>query len=362
MSYVLAYSDQTSGAECIAPVIRVLKNCGVEVLVLAKGLAKRVFEKHKLDFIEINHIVEYLPKILDGNGNPSLVLTSSTSIPSEDTSENEIRKWARESQIPSIAVLDQWHNYARRFTDTSGNLHLPDVLVVPDKLAKEEAIEDGIPSEIIEITGQPYLENIASKKLGANIRQKYDIGKDSKLIIFASECVRRVYGDARGFDECSILKALVEALLEINDSDIVLGIKLHPRNQVEDFAPIKPFLDDASKRLKIIFLGNDDGHDTILSADIITGMTSIYLAEAMLLGKPTVSIQIGSVEGDKFIGTKMGAIPLVDTKERLFDVLHKLLYDKYFLDKYIAAQKQFSYNQKNAAENIANLCIKLMKV
>src|SRR3989339_667420 len=191
MSYVLAYSDQTSGAECIAPVIRVLKNCGVEVLVLAKGLAKRVFEKHKLDFIEINHIVEYLTKILDGNGNPSLVLTSSTSIPSEDTSENEISKWARENQIPSIAVLDQWHNYARRFTDTSGNLHLPDVLVVPDKLAKEEAIEDGIPSEIIEITGQPYLENIASKKLGTNIRQKYDISNESKLIIFASECVRR---------------------------------------------------------------------------------------------------------------------------------------------------------------------------
>ena len=190
---------------------------------------------------------------MDGNGNPSLVLTSSTSIPSEDTSENEIRKWARESQIPSIAVLDQWHNYARRFTDTSGNLHLPDVLAVPDKLAKEEATEDGIPSEIIEITGQPYLENIASKKLGTNIRQKYDISNESKLIIFASECVRRIFGDVRGFDECSILKALVEVLLEINDSDIVLGIKLHPRNKMEDFDQIKSFLDKASKKMKIIF-------------------------------------------------------------------------------------------------------------
>ena len=54
--------------------------------------------------------------------------------------------------------------YKKRFVDkVTGNLHLPNKVAVNDKLAKIEAIQEGIPSEKCFITGSPALNKVLKK-------------------------------------------------------------------------------------------------------------------------------------------------------------------------------------------------------
>jgi len=60
---------------------------------------------------------------------PELLITSATSLPAVDMSEKYLWRQAKQRGIPSLAFLDQWQNYAVRFSgrqDSERLAYLPD--------------------------------------------------------------------------------------------------------------------------------------------------------------------------------------------------------------------------------------------
>ena len=78
-----------------------------------------------------------------------------------DSPERFLTQSARELGIPSVGIIDEWYDYKLNYIDAFGQLrHLPDVICCPDDQARDEAIIDGLPSELLRVTGSPALSEL----------------------------------------------------------------------------------------------------------------------------------------------------------------------------------------------------------
>ena len=77
-----------------------------------------------------------------------------------DTYALRLASKAKRHHIPTIHVCDNWSSYQHRLI-LDGQVLLPDVYCVMDHQAREDAIREGIPPDILAVTGQPALGNLA---------------------------------------------------------------------------------------------------------------------------------------------------------------------------------------------------------
>lgn len=349
MALIWAFSREVGGAEVVAPVVKALMEKH-HVVLLAKDYAKNIFAKYSLPFTEIGEYSPDLIQYLIGkHGRPSLILTSAVSLPWRDMTEKYLWKWGAEEQIPSIAILDQWHTYVPRFSGVGKNerlKYLPDYVCVMDEYAKKDMIREGIPETKIVVTGQPAFDSIPKYKKTFlkegyfKIRKKLGI-KDEKMILFVSESLKRDFGDSLGYTEVTTLQAVLNTLkrLTCENFKFVLVVKLHPQNKEEDFEKID--FDKYRSQFNVKFIhGELLPRDLVLCSDVVIGMTSVLLVESILLGKPTLSLQINSKKDDILIATRIGAIPLISNVKDFKQILHSILVNKKYLSKYLKGQRK----------------------
>jgi UDP-N-acetylglucosamine 2-epimerase len=261
-------------------------------------------------------------------------------------------KWARQNNIPSVAILDQWQNYKERFSGPGGAdvlEYLPTFICAMDESAKRGLTIDGVPEERIIITGQPSLARMRRCMLDGShnerqaIRNQLHCGEDSLLMVFISEPFTSSMGQEIGFTEISILEELLSYLSDrvVMDekigkaSSLQLIIKMHPKNRLDVFTPLEKRYKDIWGKLKIKVLKDEIGKDQLLQAsDMILGMCSIMLMEAVALGKTVVSLQIGAKRRDWCEAVNQGIIPFIATSEDKTRLLDSLLDNEQFLSSY----------------------------
>jgi hypothetical protein len=205
--------------------------------------------------------------------------------------------WAKEINIPTVCLLDNWMNYKDRLELNNIGLVLPDHYFVMDKLAYQEALADGIPENILEITGHPGLASLAKEyrnfQKDANLN-RLGFKTDQFLLVFVSEPASedqgydRSFPTYRGYTEFDVLTCLKPLLLDLK-SDIELAVLPHPR---DDKIKLRNYCNDLfSNQLSWRFLNIPAGREAVFLADGVIGMASILLYEAWLLQKPVISIQ-----------------------------------------------------------------------
>jgi len=250
---ILCFAREAGGAEAIAPVIKNLKN-RYTVLLLAKDFAILIFQRHNLEYQEYaTHSDEALLMLLARFWEglmPDVVLTSATSLPWNDMTERQLWLWAGEHAIPSMGVIDQWQNYGLRFSGCNPDeflAYLPTRITALDERAREEMISEGIPAELIAVTGQPALDVLFKERQAfassdrKAIRNKVGVETDSFLVLFVSEVMKRDFADSLGYTEESTLAFLIRtlsALIDETGMKLHLVVKLHPQNTTADFAGI----------------------------------------------------------------------------------------------------------------------------
>ena len=349
MALIWAFSREAGGAEVLAPVIMALKKKH-RVVLLAKDYAKNIFAKYSLSFVEIEGYSHSLMQhLIDKHGRPSLVLTSAVSLPWRDMTEKYLWRWSAEARIPSIAILDQWHNYAIRFSgvgEAERLKYLPDYVCVMDEYAKKDMIREGIPKTKIVVTGQPAFDSIPKykktflKERYFKIRKKLGI-KDEKMILFVSESLKHDFGNSLGYTEVTTLQTVLNTLKRLADKNFkfVLVVKLHPQNKKEDFEKID--FDRYRSQFNVKFIHDELlPRDLALCSDVVIGMTSVLLVESILLGKPTLSLQINAKKDDILIATRIGAIPLISNVTDFERTLRSILVNKKYLSKYLKCQRK----------------------
>ena len=347
---IFMFSRDPGGTNTLIPLVRPLQQRGHDVELYGKDVALSIYRRDGLSAINIAECVhtfgvaeisEFIIRI-----NPDLMITG-TSI--EDFMERYLWKASEKLAIPSFAMLDQWINYGIRFSrygahqsDTYRNdkTHpfLPTKILVMDEIAKREAIKDGLEPSLIEITGQPHFEALKEKvnniteSVISRVRQEINVGADDFVITFASEPVSVDYRDNTGgqpywgFTEKTIFGQLVKAVESVADEfrgNISIVIKLHPR---EDNNSYVDEIDSVRGRnVRIVLVESCDSYDLIASSDLVCGMSSMFLIEAVVVGKPVLSVVIGLNRENPFILDRIGLLKSVLTKEELEDGLKSVM-------------------------------------
>ncbi|MCF8176910.1 MAG: hypothetical protein K9J74_00220 [Sulfuritalea sp.] len=350
--------------------IKDLRTRGAEVFVTAKDVGEQVFVGHGLVPAHLQegdsrHIEPLLSREW-GATDPDLVFTSATSLPILDMTEKNLWRWARAKGIASVAVLDQWQNYAKRFSSpgTSDLAFLPDMCCVMDEIARRGMVEEGFPSARLAITGQPAFDALAGSmqaEVDAALALKRDLGMDNgrPTLVFVAESLRNHWRDEYGYDERTSLNDLLDIIEELPELPNLI-VKKHPQNVDEDFD--LGAIQRVSDRVVVRIVGTEHpAKRVILASDIVVGMSSVLLVESILLGKVTVSIEIGAKVFNKCFPVDIGVIPSIVEKEAARKAICRLISSREFRTEWMARQSKLGH-LPGATQRVSELVLALAKM
>jgi len=370
---VLLFSRDPGGANTIIPLVQPLEEKGYEISLFGKDIAMGKYAESGLkafnimDFVqdvELSSVEKFL-----ADEKPDFIITGTSA---DDFTEKFIWKSAEKLNIPSFAIIDQWINYGIRFSkyglsqlkaylNDKSYPYLPAKILVADEISKKEAVKDGLEESRIAVVGHPYFEVLLNK--GRNItgreiketRQHFDVDDDEFMITFASEPVSSDYAQEGslqhywGFSEKTIFNELLDAIKRVNcglNRKVTVVIKLHPREKSDNFSDVIAGHQAGNIRVKI-----SDDFDTVnlmCASNLICGMSSMFLIESVILGRPVISILIGLKRENPFVLDRIGVLKSILDRDELRDKIKSAILE----NSLPACSFEFI---RNPVENIINL-------
>ncbi|HLJ93367.1 MAG TPA: CDP-glycerol glycerophosphotransferase family protein [Gemmataceae bacterium] len=336
-SPIVAIAGDPGGAAAVAPVLELLRQQGRRLRSLAYRQAVANWRSRGLD-------VEELPPSTNVEQAQRYLSTPRAGILLSATSDNGINlekpffAAARRLGIPSLAVLDHWMNYRLRFANEQGELaYLPDRIAIMDAQAQEEMIADGLDAGRLVVTGQPAFDELTSfrrsvsPQLRQEVRQRLGIGDDQRIVLFASEPISTMCGTEPsqplypGYTEQTVLREVATALQRIaarTTEKVVLVVRPHPLDNPKSLHLA------AQPPLRLVVDGRGKGREVVLASDLVTGMTTVLLVEACLLGCVVLSVQPGLRFADALPTNRWGVSRVVYRGEEIEPALASLLFDE----------------------------------
>ena len=294
---VLVCATEAGGVRNVTPVIQQYSSLS-EFIVVSKDGGLLVFK-------ELGVPVRQNTRISSGSEattylrdlSPDVILCGRAI--NQNSMERLLNSSAQSLGIPTVTIIDEWYDYRANFSDELGVTTWPDVVCCPDSQAKYEAVIEGLPRNILKITGSPALSSLFDQ------REKYKCSPPKNLdtltqnsirpiIVFISEVISDGSvtdypqgggnADRIGYDENIVRSDIFEALSEVFKFCTVLE-KPHPRAAYKKTKAIS----DRNVNWQIAM--GQDLHSLCWWADIVIGMRSMGLFEAAILGKATISYQ-----------------------------------------------------------------------
>ena len=293
----------------------VIKNINKNYYCFSSNISSQVFDSYEIknriiDVKNQNELGDYICNTFP-NKDLRMIITGTSW---GNCIDKVLIKFGTENSIKVISIIEHWSWYRERFT-LDDKLILPDYIFVNDEIAKKEAIEDGLPGEILYPLGNPVLEQMAQKELKALPKKKW-LKKlslsDKKIVTFISEDYRKDFPEKsdfhQGFDEFKVIEDIVFALKDIH----YLLIKVHPSEKINKYDKFK-------NHKNISVIQKTDIDSLILNSDFIIGMGSMFLLEAAMHRNDIISYRPGDKKS--FIGNKIGATFFAKNKYELKDIL-----------------------------------------
>ena len=361
---MLAVAGDPGGANALTPVLHQL-HCEQKVTLLTKPYREAIDSWQHLPCASapIRNRQSATQTSTDIFTHDVALVLTGTSVNGLDYEKAYIGS-ARQAGIPSLAVLDYWSNYAKRFANhgTEQLTYLPDRIAVMDEIARQGMLAEGIPDHIINITGQPALDGLDkihqafSPRKKAAVRRHLGVGEDETLILFASqpiaECCGHTASDAGyiGYTEKTVVQDLVASLdsMASTEGKMTLVVRPHPREKSDLFTP-----KTTEKGVRLLIDRHTDKQNLMLSVDIVTGMDSMLLVEACYLHCPTLSLQPGLLSGDALPSNRAGLCTTVYENTHIQPALKKLLATN--------SHTPLSVRPQDATQNIISHLYELLK-
>lgn len=304
---IFVFSDPAGANSTLALIDNILK-CGgknnKDFMVFTNSVG--VFPNEYTNLVKIKDFSSKIYSKILTKFKPDYIFTATSS----NNYEHNIRLLSQEKRIRTIAFIDHWTNYFKRFT-FNNKTFFPDEIWVINDIAKKEAIEVGLPEEKIFISGNPYYEK--ARKFIPKVDKEcflrsHDIPVDKKIIMFISERLRESFPkDAKdkctlGFDEFTVLSDILNSFFQIHNKDLIdfskylFLIKMHPGEKMDKF-------DSLIKDRKYNFLNIEvrkkiDPLTITCYSNYILGMSSNMVIEALLMGKKVLRVQTGQIGED----------------------------------------------------------------
>jgi hypothetical protein len=260
--------------------------------------------------------------------NPNIIFTA-TSYPI-GIEFNCIKIAKKLKGITTFSFVDHWTNFIIRYTNDDNTI-LPDKIFVIDKVAEKNACDEGIPSGIITVIGNPY--HIYLKKWLPKT-SKVDVKKlifdQAKYLLFAPEPISVFKLEKKyGFDEFQVLLLIINTLSELENEvgyhPPVLVFKCHPNHDVEDVKNKIQDLFPEEQADKVVVLSdlNINLNELIYYSESVLGIFSNSLVEASIIGKRTAQILVLLEDKNLNPLSHIDYLDVIKTKEQLIQFLKK---------------------------------------
>lgn len=205
--------------------------------------------------------------------------------------------WSRERHVKTVVILDYWSNYASSFVE-QGVSYWPDAYLVMDELARQEAVAEGVPPDILRIVGQPGLDKFC-------VQSWCDCSAD-RDVLFLSQPLSLLYGNGLGYTEQEVLADVVKACEECGRK---LDVKFHPKDEL--------FFRQQYQDISV----DGDVDELMRHYRLVMGMSTMALLHAALMGVPIVSYQPNITGKDGCITNRLGLSRCLKNYKGLLTVL-----------------------------------------
>lgn len=267
---------------------------------------------------------------------PRLVLCGTAE--NRDTLGLSLIDAARARGIPSVGVVDGPSHVVDRFRGRTAraDTHAPDRIVVPDAPTATAFRAAGFAAERISVAGHPQFDRVRAERRRleaegrAAVRRRVvpDAAPDARIVLFLAELsdgmAPELYRHAphwtlvgRG---TSALRTQI-AIEEFLDAGAGLGLhlilRLHPKERPETYA--------AYRSEFAAFSAGGLAYDLVFAADLVVGMTTFLLVEAVLLGRPTLSILPDPSQAGWLPSAVAGLTPTVSRRTDILPMLESQL-------------------------------------
>ncbi len=322
---IVFLAHDPGGCEALYPVYQRMQG---QSIFLALGPSARTYPQFAFDWLRAQDVLQEMAELEYLAG---LVLGRDWGT----DLDVQALSWARNRGVKSIVLLDYWSNYAVSFRDKTGKYHWPDAYLVMDDMARQEAIAEGVPADILHIVGQPGLDKFCT--VG-------DSSAPDKDVLFLSQPLSMLYGDSLGYTEQSVLADVRRACRECGRK---LEVKFHPKDdenfqqQYQDIA-VTGDVDELMKHYRLVI-----------------GMNTMALLHAVLMRVPVVSYQPDLLGTDGCITSRLGLSRSLTHHEELIDVLsggkNSSMQNNYGLEELFWLDGQ---SAKRTVETVLSIAIK----
>ena len=343
---VLLFARDPGGANAVVPLAPILTERGHEVLLYGKDAALKqylAYGQAGLDLaavapeMTVDSYAGFLQQLA-----PDFLITATGS---DDFAEKLLWQAAERLAIPSFAILDHWFNYGIRFSpyklveqelyeQDKQHPFLPSRILVMDDEVRAAMIQEGFAPERILVSGQPHFDSLrqqaerfAAEEI-SQYRVQLGIAEADFLLCFISENITEpAKGDDLGqyywgYTERSVFSELMDALqiaTAASGRKVHVVVKPHPNETFDAYSDLI-----ATKTGGLVSASIDTAvHPVKLcqAVDLVCGMSSMVLVEAVILGLPVLSVQIGLRHDNPFILDKKGVVRSVLDRRELQDKL-----------------------------------------
>jgi hypothetical protein len=306
---ILFAVDQVAGAEYIFPLLEKWRKDEPQLKwkVYASPVSSAFLKKKEIPHEELPSVsTELVEAILNQNQFTRALLSTSQG----SVLEREFLKALKSRKIPAFQLVDNWVNFRKRFEHSGEPSPIyPDRILTLDEAAKDTMIQEGIPSHLIEIVGQPYFE------YQSKIYRTHPITTQARGTLLVTQPVSRFYEKRLGYDELSFTEAVLEAWKNLRWDWRDLALIVHPAENKEAY---RNLLGRYSSEIAWISSENLN-----LKRDyaLVLGMFSSLMVQSVMAGVPCASVQIGGVGEDLCFLSRNHYIPKLTTPQELEDFL-----------------------------------------
>jgi hypothetical protein len=337
MANVLFIVEDPGAANLVVPLIPELNNRKIDFKIVAVGPSELYLSTRGVSHESGAGCTGR--QIIERHG-PSLIIVGTSE--NRDSVALEVVELSRNLGITTVGFIDQRCNAEYRFRGRSDAslTYRPDWLFVPDQatLSVFEAL--GFDGHRVRVSGSPHLDYIRQRILELNLegppkvraRVLPDASVYQKVIVFLAEAnlglqpgqcevtedyTLRGRGESR-WRSCIILEEFLDALGSLClTPDPYVVLRLHPKNETHDFVAYH-------SEVHLVSSGGTP-IELMYAADAVVGMTSMALAEAVTMGRPTLSIIPRRSEIEWLPDFISGVISCVYQREQLPAALRSLL-------------------------------------
>ena len=287
-----------------------------------------VFEEKYSDIVERIDFRDETCINVQKTFNPDYIFSAT----SNNNFEHLWRKFFSE-KIKIYSFIDHWCNYFKRF-HFDNEVVFGNVIFVINEIAKEEAIKEGVPEEVLRILENPYYEKVRGFKPSVRKLEFLKLNKLSETkskVLFISDYISTNHKKDKngncelGYDEYTVLSDLLVCFNSIEStliSTLQLVIKIHPKAPLNKFESLINNFNITD--LDIIIIRDCKALEINYYSDYVIGMFSNMVIESYLLNKKLLRVQTGQL-GQDLIKLEPIMNDVIIDKSELYFRLNKFL-------------------------------------